>query len=135
MPLYLGREKIGDVSVIFQTGTPSCTDTTDATMDSGSQMLEGFTAYSNGQKYTGTIPRKAAATITPGRTDQTIAANQYLSGAQTIKGDGNLLPQNIISGVSIFGVAGSVVTQDYYVGDTDPSNTLGSDGDLYFKRG
>ena len=53
------------------------------------------------------VPRKAAEAITPGTANQTIAANQYLTGAQTIKGDGNLSAGNIKSGVSIFGVAGT----------------------------
>lgn len=53
------------------------------------------------------VPRKAAETITPGTENQTIAANQYLTGAQTIKGDGNLSAGNIKKGVSIFGVAGT----------------------------
>lgn len=53
------------------------------------------------------VPRKAAETITPGTANQTIAANQYLTGAQTIEGDGNLSAGNIKKGVSIFGVAGT----------------------------
>lgn len=53
------------------------------------------------------LATKAAATYTPGTANQTIAANQWLSGAQTIKGDGNLAAGNIIKGKSIFGVAGS----------------------------
>ena len=54
------------------------------------------------------VPRKAAETITPGTANQTIAANQYLTGAQTIKGDGNLSAGNIKKGVSIFGVTGAL---------------------------
>ena len=57
----------------------------------------------------GGITTKVAQTYTPGTTDQTIAAGQYLSGAQTIKGDSNLISANILSGKSIFGVAGSVI--------------------------
>lgn len=49
---------------------------------------------------------KSAATITPGTANQTIAANTYLTGKQTIKGDANLLPENIKKDVSIFGVVG-----------------------------
>ena len=50
---------------------------------------------------------KAAATYTPTTSDQTIAANLYLTGAQTIKGDANLVAANIAEGVSIFGVTGT----------------------------
>ena len=49
----------------------------------------------------------AAKTYTPGTANQVIAASQYLSGAQTIKGDANLLAANIVSGKSIFGVKGN----------------------------
>ena len=79
------------------------------------------------------LTTKSTATITPNTTDQTIAAGQYLTGAQTIKGDGNLVPENIISGKSIFGVSGSVVIQKYYTGTSDPSSSLGNDGDIYLK--
>lgn len=62
------------------------------------------------------LTTKAAATITPGTTDQTIAAGQYLTGAQTIKGDSNLQAAYIAKNVQIFGVTGSldapVVSQD-----------------------
>lgn len=60
-----------------------------------------------GLKVTGTMSSKTAETYTPGTSDQSIASGQYLSGAQTIKGDSNLVAENIKSGVSIFGVAGT----------------------------
>ena len=63
---------------------------------------------SNGNALTGTIASKAAATITPGTTDQTIASGQYLSGVQTISGDADLVAANILSTANIFGVQGSV---------------------------
>lgn len=53
------------------------------------------------------LPTKAAQTITPGKTNITIAANTYLTGVQTIKGDSNLVANNIVSGKTIFGVAGN----------------------------
>ena len=53
------------------------------------------------------LTTKGATTITPGTSDQTIASGTYLTGAQTVKGDANLIAGNIKKGVSIFGVAGS----------------------------
>ena len=82
-------------------------DTSDANAAAG-DLLSGKTAYVGGKKVTGTIPSQGAQTLTPGTADQTIAAGRYLSGKQTIKGDANLLPENIAQGVSLFGVAGAL---------------------------
>ena len=54
-----------------------------------------------------TVSTKAAATYTPGTTTQTISSGYYLTGAQTIAGDTDLVAGNIKSGVQIFGVTGS----------------------------
>lgn len=73
-------------------------------------VLAGKTFYKDDAKtkLTGTIASKAAATITPGTTNQTIAAGQYLSGAQTIAGSANLVAGNIKEGVNIFGKVGTL---------------------------
>ena len=64
--------------------------------------------FHNGSgKVSQNIPTKGAQTYTPGTTNQTIAANQYLTGPQTIKGDPNLKAENIKKGVSIMGITGS----------------------------
>lgn len=91
-------------------GTAQFFDISDATLDNGNKMLSGVTAYAGTTKYTGTITSKAAQTYTPTTSDQTISAGQYLSGAQTVKGDANLQSQNIANGVSIFGVTGSLTS-------------------------
>ena len=88
-------------------GTARFVDTDDANA-TASDILNGKTGYVNGVKLTGSIQSKSAQTYTPGTSDQTITAGQYLSGAQTISGDANLVATNILSGISIFGVAGSL---------------------------
>lgn len=62
----------------------------------------------------------AAKTYTPGTTNQTIAADTYLSGAQTIKGDANLVAGNIRSGKTIFNVSGTFAND----GDAVAGNIL-----------
>lgn len=71
-------------------------------------VLASKTFYQGGVKRTGTIPSKGVQTYTPGTTSQIIAANQYLTGVQTILGDPELKPENIKSGVSIFDVPGNL---------------------------
>lgn len=56
---------------------------------------------------TSQLTTQAAQTITPTTTDQTIASGKYLTGTQTIKGDANLVAENIADGVTIFGVTGT----------------------------
>lgn len=56
---------------------------------------------------TSQLATQATQTITPGTTNQTIAAGKYLTGAQTIVGDSNLIAENIADGITIFGVQGT----------------------------
>ena len=88
--------------------------TDDATAD-GSKMLKDATAYVKGAKINGSIPSKGEATYTPGRSDQTIASGQYLSGIQTIKGDANLAAGNIVEGRTIFGVTGTATAESHII--------------------
>lgn len=101
------------------------------------QVTAGYvasgTAGNTSVSLTASVTTKAAATITPGTSNQTIASGTYLTGTQTIAGDANLVGSNIISGKSIFGVAGSVVINKYYTGSSAPSSSLGNNGDIYFK--
>ena len=82
------------------------TDTSDATA-LASDILFGKTAYVATGKVSGTIQTISAATWTPGTLDQIIPSGKYLSGSQKIVGDINLIPSNIRSGVTIFGVLGT----------------------------
>ena len=111
---------------------------------------------------TASVTTKAAATITPGTTNQTIASGTYLTGTQTISGDADLTAANIKKGVQIFSVTGtytsdataaaddivsgetayvngskitgSLVINNYYTGSTVPSASLGSNGDIYIQE-
>lgn len=77
------------------------------------QVLSGASfSSSNGFNISGSIPSKGAQTYTPGTGNQTISAGQYLSGAQTIAGDANLVAANIKKGTTIFGVTGSLDSVD-----------------------
>ena len=54
MPLFLGKDKITRVIMSVESADGG-TNTNDATLSSGAQMLQGVTAYSKGTKYIGTI--------------------------------------------------------------------------------
>lgn len=74
----------------------------------------GFDGYSTvsvnaiNKTYIGSgVARQSAQIIIPGTSDKTIDSGRYLDGTQIIKGDTNLLAENIKSGVSIFSVIGT----------------------------
>nr|DAE36643.1 MAG TPA: tail protein [Bacteriophage sp.] len=108
---YTGSSSGGSGSVSLQSKTVSPSESTQTVKpDSGYGGLSSVTVNAVSKTYVGSgVTKKAAATYTPKTSDQSIAASQYLSGAQTIKGDANLVAGNIKSGVSIFGVTGTYV--------------------------
>ena len=65
------------------------------------------TASNTSVSLTASVTTKGATTYTPTTTNQTIASGTYLTGAQTISGDANLVAGNIKSGVKIFNVTGT----------------------------
>lgn len=85
------------------------------TPSTSSQTAVASGVYTTGAVIVSAIPNtyvkptstKAATTYTPTTSNQTIVAGTYCSGAQTIKGDANLVAENIAEGVSIFGVTGT----------------------------
>lgn len=81
----------------------------DAELDNGGYLPAGTLPISLANAFT----VKGAQTFTPGTTDQTISADQYLTGAQTILGDVNLLASNIADGVTIFGITGTYKGGDW----------------------
>lgn len=102
---------LNGVSIFGVTGTVSTSAATGNAQPA--DVLSGYTFSNSSGSQTGTMPDKvgSATVITPGTTDQAIPQG-YFGGATAdgkVKGDANLIAANILSGKSIFGVAGSVI--------------------------
>lgn len=94
------------VSIFNVDGTyVSGLDTSDATAVA-SQILAGQTAYVKDVKITGTMPDQGSKIITPGPVIQSFPYGYY-SNLQ-VRGDSNLIPENIKAGTTIFGVEGDL---------------------------
>ena len=107
-----GYVNAGTKSATKQLTTQSAKTVTPST---SSQTAVASGVYTTGDIKVGAIPStyvqpsatKGATTYTPSTQTQTIAAGTYCSGIQTIQGDASLVADNIKSGVTIFGVAGT----------------------------
>lgn len=101
---------ISGSSATVSTGTNTLTlsKTVSVTPTVSAGYVSSGTAGSSSVSLTASVTTKGATTYTPTTSDQTIASGTYLTGAQTISGDANLKAQYIASGISIFGVAGSL---------------------------
>lgn len=109
---------LSGTSASVSTGTNTLT--LSKTISNTPQVTAGYissgSAGNTAVTLTASVTTKGATTYTPGTSNQTIASGTYLTGAQTISGDANLLAGNIVSGKTIFGVAGTAqipsITQD-----------------------
>lgn len=109
---------ISGTSASVSTGTNTLTlsKTVSVTPSVTAGYVASGTAGNSSVSLTASVTTKGATTFTPGTSNQTISSGTYLTGTQTISGDANLVASNIVSGKSIFGVAGSakipVISQD-----------------------
>ena len=103
---------ISDTSATVSTGsnTITLTKTVSVTPVVSAGYISSGTAGNSSVSLTASVTTKAAAIITPTTSAIEIAAGTYLTGKQTISGDSNLVSGNIKSGVSIFGVPGSLTS-------------------------
>ena len=145
-----GPSTVSATAASVSTGTNTLTLTktnvsTTPTVSAG--YVSSATASTATVTLTASVTTKAAATYHPSTTAQTIAASQYLTGAQTIAAvtTSNLSASNIVSGVTIkvgdsldddcvASVTGSVVLQNYYTGSSAPASSLGQNGDIYIQQ-
>lgn len=103
-------------SVSTGTNTLTLTKSVSVTPEVSAGYVSSGTATNSSVSLTASVTTKAAATITPTTSDQTIASGTYLTGAQTIKGDANLVASKIVYPNTIFGVQGTaqlpIISQD-----------------------
>lgn len=109
-------------SVSTGTNTLTLTKTVSVTPTVTAGYVSSGTAGNSSVSLTASVTTKAAATITPTTSNQTIAAGTYLTGIQTIAGDADLVAANIKKNVNIFGVTGSYEPDDFIVTLTQDSN-------------
>ncbi len=121
---------ISGSSATVSTGTNTLTlsKTVSVTPSVSAGYVSSGTAGNSSVSLTASVTTKAAATITPTTSNQTIAAGTYLTGAQTIEGSSNLVAGNIKSGVSIFGVTGSYTGTAPIVITSEPVSVTGTTG-------
>lgn len=75
-------------------------DTSDATLDGGGKMLDGYTAYADGVKYTGDIQSKTASDLTASGATVTVPAGHYATQSTKSVASGSATAPATISATS-----------------------------------
>ena len=119
---YVNGVKITGTMTEVEQATPSISVSSGGLITASATQTEGY-VNAGTKSETHQLPARGTTTITPGTSNKTISAGYYLTGTQTIKGDANLVPKNIASGVSIFGVLGTLTSST----SVDNDISVGSD--------
>ena len=135
-------------SVSTGTNTITLTKTVSVTPNvTTAGYISSGTAGNSDISLTASVTTKAAATITPTKSTQTIASGTYLTGTQTIAAipaayqdvtGVTAAAGDVVSGKDIVNssgtvVHGSLVIQHYYTGSSAPSSATGVNGDIYLQ--
>ena len=112
-----GSKSISKSVTTATQATPGITVSSAGLITASATQTAGYVAAGT-KSNTKQLTTKAAATYTPGTTNQTINSGYYLTGTQTILGDADLVAGNIKNGVQIFGVTGT------YTGEASKIKTV-----------
>ena len=104
---YVNGEKVTGTIPTVEQATPSITVSNSGLITASATQTSGFVT-SGSKSATEQLTAQAAKVWTPTTSGQSIPANTFLTGTQTIRGDSNLVASNIKEGVTIFGITGTV---------------------------
>ena len=120
MALYIGTTEIGGVGINFV--NDNGTDTSDATLSSNDQLLEGITAYSKDTKYTGTIPTRSANNVSASGATVKVPAGYYPTAVEQSVVSGTLpAPSIAVSSAGLITATDTLETSGYITADSKTS--------------
>ena len=106
---YDGLSKVTvEAMQVADTASPVIEVSDEGLIQASVQHNEGYVAADETATSTKQLPTQAAKAVTPATNEQVaVEAGVFTTGDIVVEGDANLVPENIKSGVSIFGVDGT----------------------------